>query len=95
MERNVAQIALFTALIAALGLVPPIALGFGVPITAQTLGVMLAGAVLGSRAGALSALLLLFLVALGLPLMSGGRGAWASLPRPRRGSRWVFRSRPS
>ena len=46
MERNIAQIALFAAMIAALGLVPQITLGFGVPITAQTLGVMLAGAVL-------------------------------------------------
>jgi biotin transport system substrate-specific component len=55
MERNIAQVALFAAMIAALGLVPQISLGFGVPITAQTLGVMLAGAVLGARRGAAAA----------------------------------------
>ncbi|WP_299842952.1 biotin transporter BioY [uncultured Paracoccus sp.] len=74
MERDLARIALFAALIAALGLVPQITLGFGVPITAQTLGVMLAGAVLGAWRGAAAAGLLLLLVALGLPLLSGGRG---------------------
>jgi biotin transport system substrate-specific component len=45
-----------------------------VPITAQTLGVMLAGGILGSKRGALAMLLLLLLVAIGLPLLSGGRG---------------------
>ncbi|GAF09352.1 hypothetical protein [Paenibacillus pini] len=36
--------ALFAAFIAVLGMIPPIPLGFiPVPITAQTLGVMLAG----------------------------------------------------
>lgn len=74
MERNIAHIALFAAMIAALGLVPQITLGFGVPITAQSLGVMLAGAVLGARKGAAATILLLLLVALGLPLLSGGRG---------------------
>lgn len=74
MERNIAHIALFAAMIAALGLVPQITLGFGVPITAQSLGVMLTGAVLGARKGAAATILLLLLVALGLPLLSGGRG---------------------
>ena len=59
MERNVAYIALFAALIAVLGLVPQITLMSGVPITAQSLGVMLCGAVLGASwcftASALSA----------------------------------------
>ena len=48
MEKNVTLIALFAALIAALGLIPPVSLGFGVPITAQTLGVMLCGTILGA-----------------------------------------------
>jgi biotin transport system substrate-specific component len=74
MEKNVAHIALFAALIAALGLIPKLTLGFGVPITAQSLGVMLCGTVLGSKRGALAVLLFLLLVALGLPLLSGGRG---------------------
>ena len=67
-------IALFAALIAVLGLVPKIDLVSGVPITAQSLGVMLCGTVLGARRGALAVLLFVFLVALGLPLLAGGRG---------------------
>lgn len=85
MERNVAMIALFAALIAILGLVPPITLAFGVPITAQTLGVMLCGTVLGARRGAMAALLFVGLVALGLPLMSGGRGGLGVFVSPTAG----------
>ena len=85
MERNIAQIALFAAMIAALGLVPQITLGFGVPITAQTLGVMLAGAVLGARRGAAAAGLFILLVALGLPLLAGGRGGLGVFTSPTAG----------
>ncbi|MGM0560943.1 MAG: biotin transporter BioY [Pseudomonadota bacterium] len=76
MERTVARVALFAALIAALGLVPQIMLPFagGVPITAQTLGVMLAGLVLGPWRGTLAVLLLIVVVALGAPVLAGGRG---------------------
>ncbi|SDR30472.1 biotin transporter BioY [Pseudovibrio sp. Tun.PSC04-5.I4] len=75
-DRTLVQVAFYAALIAALGLVPPINFAFvgGVPITAQTLGVMLAGIMLGPVRGGLAVALLLFLVALGLPLLSGGRG---------------------
>jgi biotin transport system substrate-specific component len=74
MERSLTHIALFAALVAVLGLVPPVTLPGGVPITAQSLGIMLCGTVLGARRGALAVLLFLVLVALGLPLLSGGRG---------------------
>lgn len=74
MEHNMTRIALFAALIAALGLIPSLTLASGVPISAQSMGVMLAGAVLGARRGALAVLLLVALVALGLPLLAGGRG---------------------
>ncbi len=74
MERSVTHVALFAALIAVLGLVPRIDLAAGVPITAQSLGIMLCGTVLGARRGALAVLLFLALVAAGLPLLSGGRG---------------------
>jgi len=73
-ERTITLIALFAALIAALGLVPKFDLASGVPITAQSMGFMLAGTVLGAKRGALAALLFLGLVALGLPLLAGGRG---------------------
>ena len=42
--------ALFAALIAVLGLIPKIDLASGVPITAQSLGIMLCGTVLGTVA---------------------------------------------
>ncbi len=74
MEKSVTQIALFAALIAILGLIPKIDLVSGVPITAQSLGIMLCGTVLGAKRGALAVLLFLTLVAAGLPLLSGGRG---------------------
>lgn len=76
MEKTVARIALFAALIAALGLVPQIVLPFagGVPITAQTLGVMLAGLMLGPWRGALAVLVFMAVVAMGAPLLAGGRG---------------------
>ncbi|HEY0905446.1 MAG TPA: biotin transporter BioY [Marmoricola sp.] len=73
--RDLALVATFSGIIAALGLLPAITpVGIPVPITAQTLGVMLVGAVLGARRGAASMALFLALVALGLPLLAGGRG---------------------
>lgn len=73
-EKDLVMIALFAALIAVLGLIPKFTPISGVPITAQSLGLMLAGSVLGAKRAALAALLFLVLVALGLPLLSGGRG---------------------
>lgn len=72
--RDMARIAVFAALTAAMGLIGAITVGGAVPITLQTLGVMLAGAVLGPWRGAASMALLLFGVAIGLPLLAGGRG---------------------
>ena len=71
--RDLAQIAIFAALIAALGLPGPLNIG-PVPITMQTLGVMFAGAILGPRKGTLAVLLFLVLTAVGLPLLAGARG---------------------
>ncbi|TDE40070.1 biotin transporter BioY [Antarcticimicrobium sediminis] len=82
MERNITLIALFAALIAALGLIPKLTLAFGVPITAQSMGIMLCGTVLGARRGALAVLLFLALVALGLPLLAGGRGGLGAFAGP-------------
>ena len=74
-SRDIARIAVFAALIAALGLVSAIPIpGLPVPVTTQTLGVMLAGAVLGPRRGAAAVAVFLLLVFIGLPLLSGGRG---------------------
>lgn len=92
--RDLVRIALFAALIAVLGLVPKfdLPLAAGVPITVQTLGVMLAGLLLGPRNGALSVLLFLFVVALGAPVLSGGRGGLGVFFGPTVGFLigWVF-----
>lgn len=73
--RDIARIAVFAALIVALGLPGSITVGgSGVPITLQSLGVMLAGAVLGARRGSLAVLVVIALVAVGLPVLAGGRG---------------------
>ena len=81
--RDIVLIALFAAIIVVLGLLPPITLGFiPVPITAQSLGVMLAGVILGAKRGAIAVLLVLLLVAIGLPVLSGGRGGLAVFAGP-------------
>jgi biotin transport system substrate-specific component len=73
--RDITRIAVFAAIIAVLGIPAAIpAFGGAVPITAQTLGVMLAGAVLGSWRGAAAVAVFEVLVLIGLPLLSGGRG---------------------
>ena len=72
--RDLAQIAVFAALIAALGWPGTIATAGPVPITLQTLGVMLAGAILGARKGFLAVLVFEALTFAGLPLLAGGRG---------------------
>ncbi|WP_065408841.1 biotin transporter BioY [Pseudobacillus wudalianchiensis] len=73
--REITYVALFAAVMAVLGMVPPITLSFTpVPIVLQTLGVVLAGGILGARLGFMSQATFLLLVAAGLPLLSGGRG---------------------
>jgi biotin transport system substrate-specific component len=91
--RDLALVSSFAALIAALGLPGAVILpGNLVPVTLQTLGVMLAGSILGWKRGALSVIVLLVLVAAGLPLLSGGRGGLAVFAGPSAGYLvgWVF-----
>lgn len=82
---DVARVAVFAAVIVVLGLPGGFAVFGAVPITAQTLGVMLAGAVLGPWMGALSVTVVLTLTAVGLPLMAGGRGGVAVFLSPSAG----------
>lgn len=78
-----AQVAIFAGIIAVLGLLPAFPLpGLPVPITLQTLGVMLAGAILGARKAAASVLLFLALAAIGLPIIAGGRGGLGVFASP-------------
>jgi biotin transport system substrate-specific component len=84
-SRSLALVSLFAALIAVFGLIPKIDLPLGVPITLQTLGVMLAGCLLGPKRGIQAVLLFLAAVALGLPLLSGGRGGLGVFMAPSAG----------
>lgn len=53
-----------------------------VPITGQTFGVLLVGALLGSKRGALAVLVYLAQGAMGLPIFAGGMGGAARLAGP-------------
>ncbi len=81
----IAMSSLFAALLAVLGLIPKIDLPLGVPITLQTLGVMLAGCLLGPKRALQALLLFLLALALGLPLLSGGRGGLGVFMAPSSG----------
>src|SRR3712207_1750584 len=53
-----------------------------VPITLQTLAVLLSGAMLGAYYGALSMIIYLILGAIGLPVFAGGGSGFGSLLGP-------------
>ena len=79
-------IAVFAALVAAAALVPGLALnGFGVPVTFQTLAVMLTGLVLGPTRGFAAVGLYTLLGLAGLPIFSQGRSGLGILAGPSAG----------
>lgn len=83
---DAARVATFAALIAALGMPGSVALfGNAVPITLQTLGVMLAGTILGAWRGTLAVATFLALAAAGLPVLAGGRGGLGAFVGPSAG----------
>lgn len=83
---DLTQAAVFAALIAALGLPGTITIGTsGVPITFQSLGVILAGAVLGPKKGTLAVVIFMVLAIAGLPILSGGRNGLTALSSPTAG----------
>jgi biotin transport system substrate-specific component len=91
--RDLALIAAFAALIAALSVTVAIPIPFSpVPITLQTLGVMLAPSLLGWKRGTLAVAAFLALGLAGLPLFAGGRGGVAVLAGPSAGFiiSWIF-----
>jgi biotin transport system substrate-specific component len=72
---DLARVAVFAGIIAALGLAGRFYLfGSAVPVTLQTLGVMLAGLILGARLGALAVLVYLAIGAVGVPVFAGVGG---------------------
>jgi biotin transport system substrate-specific component len=83
--RDLSRIAVFTAIIAALTFPGAIPMGTGVPITLQTLGVMLAGVVLGGYRGALAVTLYVVLGLVGLPIFAEHSSGFAALAGPSAG----------
>ncbi|MBM7645572.1 biotin transport system substrate-specific component [Scopulibacillus daqui] len=80
---SLVQMALFIAIIAVMGLLPPIPIPvISVPVTLQTLGVMLAGSLLGAKKGFVSVLAFVAIVAIGGPFLAGGRGGFGAVIGP-------------
>ncbi len=79
-------IAVFAALVAAAAFVPGVPMGaLGVPITIQTLTVMLTGLVLGAGRGFAAVGLYVLIGLAGLPIFSGGRSGLGILAGPSAG----------
>ena len=91
--KDLVLAALFAAIIIVLGIVPAIPLAFvPVPITAQSLGVMLAGGILCAKRGVMATLLVMLIAAAGLPVLAGGRGGLGVFMAPTTGFLigWAF-----
>lgn len=83
---DLALVAAFAALIAACALLPALHVGAGiVPITLQTFGVLLTGAVLGAKRGFLAVMLYLAVGAAGLPVFADGKAGLAVFAGPSMG----------
>ncbi|WP_298129373.1 biotin transporter BioY [Micropruina sp.] len=78
---DLALIAVFAALIAVFSVVPGVPVG-PVPITLQTLAVILSGLVLGPWRGFAAAALYLLVGFAGLPVFAGGAGGLGVLAKP-------------
>jgi len=89
--RDIALIALFAALTCALGFTPLIPLPFvTITFALQTLGMLLAGGIIGAKRGALAMLLVLVLAAIGLPVLTGGQGGLGKFVGPTAGFIWSW-----
>lgn len=94
LQKNYIKRMMFAALFAALtAAVSPIKIPLGftpVPITLQTLMVLLAGALLGANLGALSQFLYVLVGTLGLPVFAGGGSGFGALFGPSGGYLFGF-----
>lgn len=83
---RVARVAVFAAMIAVFGMTPALPVpGLSVPVTAQSLAVMLTGLMLPATDALLAGVVFVALLLAGLPLMPGGFGGLAVLSSPRGG----------
>ena len=87
--REITSVAIFTAALASTSWIT-IPLGSIAPITLQTIFVMLAGLVLGSRLGTISIVAYIILGAIGLPVFAGFKGGIGILFGPTGGFIFSF-----
>jgi len=87
---DLSYIAVFAALIAAFSLIPGIPLAAGVPVTLQTLAVILTGMVLGPARGGAAAGLYVLAGLAGLPVFSGFSSGIGVLAGPSAGFLLAF-----
>lgn len=87
--RDMCYIAIFVALTAVMAQIS-IPMPLGVPMTMQTFAIYLSGMLLGSRKGAVSALVYLLLGAVGAPVFSQFRGGIQMLVGPTGGFLLTF-----
>lgn len=81
--KDLVYSSLMASLIVIMGFFPGITLFFSpVPITLQSLGVMLAGSLLGAKRGAMAVLIFLLLMIIGLPVLAGLVGGAGFLLTP-------------
>ena len=84
--KDIVYVALFAGIHAALGVIPPLFFPLNpVPISAQSLGPMLAGSILGAKRGALASMLFIAMMLTGLPIMAGCRGGLGLIMGPTAG----------
>lgn len=73
--KDITKVAIMISIIIVLGFFPPIPISLlPVPIVIQNAGFMLSGLLLGKKNGTIATLLFLLLVAIGFPILAGGRG---------------------
>lgn len=88
--KQMISVSLFTSLTIALSLLT-IPLPFTpIPVTGQTIAVILSGALLGSKLGALSQVLYILIGIVGIPVFAGGRGGPGIILGPTGGFIWGF-----
>lgn len=83
-NSNILDLCLISLMTAVMAITAQIAipLPLGVPITLQTFAVTLAGIILGHKKGALSALIYIFIGAIGIPVFSNFTGGYQCLIGP-------------
>lgn len=88
--QNMALVAVFAGLIALSTTPPEFSLASGVPISLQTLAVVLAGLVLGAWRGFAAVVLYLAVGLAGAPVYADGASSWGAFVGPTGGYLWSF-----